>query len=98
MYINNQRFEWDPDKALLNEARHGVRFDWAALVFSDPDGFIASDEKHSLKEIRQLAFGSVDGVVIVAAFTIRPGHSIRIISARKADRKERSEYEKRKTR
>ena len=50
-------FEWDPEKALLNERKHGVSFDEAATVFGDPLAVLMPDPDHSKLEERYLLLG-----------------------------------------
>jgi uncharacterized protein len=89
-------FEWDARKAALNHAKHGVSFEEAATVFGDPDALDGPDLGHSDKEPRFLRLGrAVTGRVLIVAYTVRrrdDGESIRIISARRASRKERAAY------
>jgi len=89
-------FEWDTRKATTNRAKHGVAFEEAATVFSDPDGLDGPDLGHSATESRFLRLGRAGtGRVLVVAYTVRrrdDGESIRIISARRASRKERAAY------
>lgn len=93
MYINNRRFEWDPVKAEANLIKHGVRFEEAITVFHDLSASIEDDLLHSILEHRQLITGESDtGNTLVVVFTERWEHT-RIISARKANRKERGSYE-----
>jgi uncharacterized DUF497 family protein len=87
------RFAWDDHKARLNLGNHGVSFDEAAMVFFDPLARIFDDEAHSLEEPREIIIGhSSEDRLLLICFTERGG-VIRIISARKATRKERTEYE-----
>jgi len=87
------RFQWDPDKAARNVSKHGVPFVEAATVFQDPLAFIFDDEEHSIEEYREIIIGhSKRKRLLVVAFTERDD-MIRIISARKANRKEREGYE-----
>lgn len=87
-------FEWDPDKARRNLAKHGVSFREAATVFGDPLAITYFDPDHSVEEDRFLTFGhSATGRLLVVSHTDR-GDSTRIISARPASRKERRKYEK----
>ena len=51
------RFEWDPQKAARNLAKHGVLFEDAATVFGDPLGRIESDPRHSVDEERFALLG-----------------------------------------
>jgi uncharacterized DUF497 family protein len=89
-------FEWDARKAAVNRTKHGVSFEEAATVFSDPDALDGPDLSHSDKESRFLRLGrAVTRRVLIVAYTVRRrdnGESIRIISARRASRKERAAY------
>ncbi|MBD2251778.1 BrnT family toxin [Nostoc parmelioides] len=86
-------FEWNPDKAILNLEKHGVSFQEAATVFNDPLSVTFPDPDHSIGESRYVIIGlSGFGQILVIAHTDREG-KIRIISARKATRKERKFYE-----
>jgi uncharacterized DUF497 family protein len=86
-------FEWDPDKAARNFARHGVSFSEAATAFGDPHGFTFFDPDHSDAEDRFLMFAqSAQRRVLVVSHTDR-GDRTRIISARVATRTERTIYE-----
>lgn len=87
------RFGWDPQKAANNARRHRVAFAEAATVFQDPLAFIFDDEDHSVEELREIIVGhSSQNRLLVISFTERDD-VIRIISARKADREEREDYE-----
>jgi uncharacterized protein len=86
-------FEWDENKALTNRAKHGVTFEEAATVFGDPLSLTISDPAHSQTEDRFIILGtSHNGKLLVVVHTERDD-SIRIISARRATRKERKNYE-----
>jgi hypothetical protein len=90
-------FDWDPRKAKSNRLKHGVSFEEAATTFLDPAGLDGEDLEHSESEARRLrlAKGSL-GKVLVIAYTIRrkdDEESTRIISVRRASRKERKKYE-----
>jgi uncharacterized DUF497 family protein len=89
-------FEWDPRKAAANAAKHGVSFDDAVTVFLDGDALDGPDLQHSRDEMRFLRLGrAVDGRVLMVAYTLRrsgDAEAIRIISARRASRRERSAY------
>ena len=86
-------FEWDPVKAAENVADHGVTFDEASTVFADPLSLLMGDPDHSEVEDRYLLLGmSVQQRLLVVAFTDRPPRT-RIISARRATRRERRRYE-----
>lgn len=89
-------FEWDLVKAESNLRKHGIRFEEAALVFEDPFHLSVQDRFEN-GEYRWQTIGAVRGcLVVLVAHTIRfedGTEIIRIISARRADRKERKTYE-----
>ena len=87
-------FEWDEDKAALNERNHGVPFPFATRVFLDENRLEWADARRQYGEPRWIAIGLIDGFEIVVAYTLRGG-AIRLISARKAERHEREDYWKR---
>ena len=89
------RFEWDEEKAQRNILKHGISFDRAITAFDDPFALIAPDEKHSSAgEIREWLIGESDDGVLVVVFTRRwSGQTYRLISARRAKRRERKRYE-----
>ena len=87
------QFEWDPKKAEANLAKHGVSFEEAITVFAGPLARIFADEEHSGEERREIIIGhSAQQNLILVSFT-GIGDRIRILSARKATRKERKDYE-----
>lgn len=86
-------FEWDPTKAAENLVKHGVAFEEAKSVFADPMFITFVDDEHSVDEERYITVGiSGRGRLLVVAHTERQ-ERIRIISARKATKKEVSYYE-----
>ena len=86
-------FEWDPTKARVNLAKHGVAFEEAVTVFGDPLSVTISDPLHSAGEHRFIIVGrSQQGRLLVVAHTMR-GDRIRLISARRATGRERRQYE-----
>jgi uncharacterized protein len=89
-------FEWDARKATANLAKHGVSFEEASTVFADPEALDGPDTRHSGGEPRFLRLGgSALGRVVMVAYTWRRSgnaETIRIISARRASRKERAAY------
>jgi len=90
------RFEWDEAKAKSNLRKHGVRFEDAMLVFADPFALVEQDRNEG-GELRWQTLGLVaDIVLLLVAHTVRDEKQdeiIRIISARKAVRKERKRYD-----
>jgi uncharacterized protein len=86
-------FEWDPEKAAVNEKKHGVTFLEAATIFGDPLAITFADPDHSVNEQRYLTFGlSRFGRLLIVSHTDREGRS-RIISARVMTRQEVKIYE-----
>jgi len=86
-------FEWDKNKARSNLHRHKVTFDEASTVFKDTLSLTIGDPLHSQDENRLILLGmSYKNRLLVVIHTER-GNNIRIISARKASKRERSLYE-----
>ena len=86
-------FEWDEDKAKSNLAKHAVSFEEAATVFGDPLSLTIHDPIHSQVEDRFIIIGnSYQRKLLVVVHTER-GDNIRIISARRAAKRERMNYE-----
>jgi uncharacterized protein len=90
------RFEWDQAKARSNERKHGVRFEDAMLVFADPYALVDQDRVER-GELRWQILGSAAGLgLLLVIHTTREESDdeiIRIISARRAVRRERKCYE-----
>ena len=86
-------YEWDPVKATANLRKHGVSFEEAASVFLDPAALTFLDPDHSEDEERAITIGrSARDRVLFVAHTER-GERLRIISARRATRREQDHYE-----
>ena len=86
-------FEWDPVKAELNLKEHGVSFDEATTIFRDTLSITISDPDHSDYEDRFIDIGVSHRMrLLVVSYTERKD-KIRIISARRATRAERKNYE-----
>jgi len=91
--MSTPSFEWDPAKAWSNRRKHGVSFDEALTAFLDPLGRVHPDAAHSLDERREILVGrSSRGHLLLVAFSVR-GSSIRLISARRATRREQRAHE-----
>jgi uncharacterized protein len=92
------RYEWDENKNERNLEKHGLSFETASLVFDDPNALSIPDRIENGEE-RWQTIGMIENIVIVmVAHTIKleaesQEEIIRIISARKATRAERQEYE-----
>lgn len=78
--MSKDSFEWDPQKDLQNQAKHGVSFADAQYAFADPHRVIAEDLSHSHGEKRYFCFGKVEDGILTVRFTYRGG-VIRIIGA-----------------
>jgi uncharacterized protein len=92
--MQDDLFEWDDGKALANENKHRVSFDKARLVFEDQGALDELDEREEYTEIRSNRTGLADGRLLVVTYTERDDR-IRIISARKATKREQDAYFKR---
>jgi uncharacterized DUF497 family protein len=89
------KFSWDPRKADSNFRKHGVAFDEAITVFSDPLALIFDDVVHSEEEHREIIIGaSTLRRLVLVCFVERSEDTIRIISARRATKAEIRDYEK----
>jgi hypothetical protein len=86
-------FEWDADKASANAVKHGVSFEEAASVFLDLNYLVVADANNPGRFIA-LGFSALARLLFVVH--IERGERTRIISARRATRREASTYEQRK--
>lgn len=86
------QFEWDEEKSEATRANRGFGFEEVAGVFLDPARFIFPDDREEYGENRWIVFGEIEGRLFAVAYTLR-GDVIRIISARKANRRERRRYD-----
>lgn len=93
-------FEWSPAKAAANARKHGVHFEEARTVFEDDEALLIPDPEHSIGEERFVLLGvsAALRVLVVVHCERLDGAVIRIISARKADRAERTIYASRRGR
>ena len=92
------RFEWNEEKNILNLQKHGLSFEEAKEVFEDPFHISKLDHRFDYFEERWITLGSTKkGKIVVVAnmfFDENGEEIIRIISARKANQKERKFYER----
>ena len=91
-------FDWDPAKAQGNRGKHGITFEQAATVFNDPLAVSIPDDDHSETEERWVTLGRARNVtLLVISHTYHEAGinaaSVRIISARRAAKHERRQYE-----
>ena len=87
------RFEWDPNKAEANLAKHRISFVEAMTVFADPLARIFPDEEHSVDELREIIIGHSAGHQVILVNFTSIDDRVRIFSARQATRRERKDYE-----
>ena len=92
--MNGLRFVWDAGKNLANRRKHGVSFEEAQTAFHDENAMVYFDPDHSEEEDRFILLRmSLQLRVLVVCHCYREGESvIRIISARKADKREQESY------
>ncbi len=87
-------FEWNAEKAAVNLSKHGVSFEEAATSIADDFAYVITDEQHSEDEPREILIGySYRHRLLFVSFVLRAPNLIRIVSARKANPKERRDYE-----
>ena len=92
------QLEWDPAKALRNIKEHGVSFERSATVFLDPRAMSLFDDEHSEAEDRWITLGlDHAGTLLSVSHTYRDetaeSAKIRLISARRANRRETGQYQ-----
>lgn len=92
--MNGLRFVWDAGKNLANRRKQGVSFEEAQTAFYDENAMVYFDPDHSKEEDRFILLGmSFQLRVLVVCHCYREGESVvRIISARKADKREQEGY------
>lgn len=92
--MDDLRFEWDPGKNEINRKKHHISFEEALTVFYDEEAMVINDPEHSMEEERFIILGlSKKANLLVVCHCYRESESvIRIISARKATKKESKQY------
>lgn len=88
------RFEWDKGKNTINKLKHKISFEEASTVFYDTNAIVFDDPDHSASEDRFLILGMTRNLrlCIVSHCYREKNETIRIISARKATKKESKPY------
>ena len=86
-------YEWDAEKARANRRKHGKSFDEATTVFLDPLALTFPDPDHSTEEEREITIGYSTRHQVLFVSHCQRGNRVRIISARKATKGERKQYE-----
>ena len=88
---NGDSFVWNADKALANWRKHGVRFEEATTVFADPLFVLVNASRNDEARDAAIGFGASGRLLYVVHIEIE-GSCIRIISARRAEPHEESQY------
>ena len=89
------KFDWDLGNLMKNEIKYNISVLEAESVFDDNNKIVFFDPKHSKEEYRYICIGkNYLNQIVFAAFTFRGEYLIRVISIRKANKKEGSIYEK----
>jgi uncharacterized DUF497 family protein len=86
------RYAFDPGKDAINQAKHGVSLALAEILFSGPHKSVA-DDRFEYAEVRKIAFGFIQGRLFACVYADR-GAERRVISLRKANRREVTRYGK----
>lgn len=93
------KFEWDKNKEKVNLQKHGVTFEQASYVFTDKFALNRFDDEHSENEDRWVLLGkSLNEILLLVVHTFVSNDGtefVRIISARKATKKEKQAYQER---
>ena len=92
--MSHFKFEWDPEKDVSNRQKHRVSFQEAKTAFTDEYARLIADPDHADEEDRFILLGtSIHSRLLVVCHCVRSEETIRIISARRADKRERRVYE-----
>ena len=87
-------FEWDENKNNTNWIKHRIDFTDAIQVFFDDQRIVRIDDRHNYGEDRYQVIGMSQERVLFVVYTERSENTVRVISARKANKKERAAYER----
>lgn len=85
------KVEWDPEKAAANLRKHGIDFADAAVALEDFNALTIEDESHDEQRFKTVALGPNLSVLLIV-HAPQGAETVRIISARKADRAETRQY------
>ncbi|MGH6897016.1 MAG: BrnT family toxin [Geminicoccaceae bacterium] len=88
-------FEWDDDKNRRNLEKHGVAFEDVLSVFASREALNLEDRRKDYGEPRYIVLCPLEDVLVHVTYTVRGG-SIRLISAPRASRREKRDYERRR--
>ena len=92
-YGTRMEFEWDEAKNNACFERRGFDFAYAIRAFLDPHRIVVQDRRRDYGEDRYRLLGAIDGRAYVVVYTVRDS-TVRIISARRANRKEVAHHER----
>ena len=81
-------FEWDADKDRENQAKHGISFEEATHIFNGPV-LTKIDDREAYGEVREITMGMLSPDAVLVVIHTERGENTRLISARKANRRER---------
>ncbi len=92
--IGPVKFIWDEEKNATNKKKNGISFEDALTVFFSAPLFVFHDPDHSTEEDRYIAFGfsALSNILAVVHVENESGKIVRIISARKATRREQKKF------
>lgn len=82
-------YEWDDGKNAENRIKHGIGFDEAVQIFDGPV-LTNVDDRNEYGELREFSFGMLGGTIVLCVVHTDRDGVVRIISARKATKKERT--------
>ena len=85
-------YEWDEAKREGNLMKHGYDFADADMVYENPDKLTLYPARRGESRLQDIAVVNVDGVILTLVYVLR-GYNVRVISFRKASRKERRAYD-----
>lgn len=85
-------FEWDTEKDRENLRKHGISFDEAKLIFESPV-LTRVDDRQDYGEVREISIGKLSAEAPLVVVHTARGEKTRLISARKANRRERKVYD-----
>ena len=86
------QYEWDEAKRVSNLRKHGYDFADADLVFENPDKLTLPNPRRGESRLRDIALVKLQGKILTLVYVVR-GYNIRVISFRRASRKERRDYD-----
>jgi hypothetical protein len=93
--VSELRFEWDDRKDAENQRKHGISFEEARTVFHDDRALLRDDPDEDEERFVLLGLSATLRTLVVCHCHRRRDEVIRIISARRAHKEERAEYERR---